>query len=265
MTDTINAIHHMAADGYTATADNYVRGRPDYPLEVTGWLRDKLALGAGKTVVDLGAGTGKFTPYLARTGAKVIAVEPVAEMLSKLSTAMPQIEARPGTAESIPLSDASVDVVMCAQSFHWFSTTKALTEIHRILKPGGKLGLIWNMRDARVSWIARLDEIVNRVEGDTPRYYTGAWRLVFPFKDFGPLHEEHFSVGHTGTPENVIVNRVRSTSFIAALDAQERAEIDDLVRALIATEPTLCGKEIVTVPYETAAFYTVKGCEPPSP
>lgn len=258
MTGIIKAIHHMAADGYTTAADNYVRGRPDYPPEIADWLRDALGLNTGKTVVDLGAGTGKFTPYLIKTGAKVIAVEPVAEMLAKLAAAIPDIQGLLGTAASIPLPDASVDAVVCAQSFHWFATTAALAEIQRILKPGGKLGLIWNMRDARVGWVARLDQIVNRVEGDTPRYYTGAWRKVFPFQDFGPLHEAHFSLGHTGTLENVIANRVRSTSFIAALSAQERADIDHQVKTLIASEPELNGKEVVTVPYETAAFYTVK-------
>jgi hypothetical protein len=82
---------------------------------------------------------------------------------------------------------------------------------------------------------------------------------VFPFKGLGPLHEQHFSVGHTGSPEDVIVNRVRSTSFIAALAPEQRARIEEEVKALIAQEPTLSGRDTVTVPYETAAFYAVKG------
>ncbi|SIO67179.1 class I SAM-dependent methyltransferase [Paraburkholderia phenazinium] len=258
MSDPTRAIHHAAAEGYTTTADNYVRGRPDYPPGVADWLRDALGLRAGRTALDLGAGTGKFTPRLVATGASVIAVEPVAQMRAKLSAALPQVRALAGTAEAIPLPDASVDAVVCAQAFHWFATANALAEIHRVLKPGGKLGLVWNMRDARVGWVAQLDQIVNRVEGDTPRYYTGAWRKAFPFDGLGPLHEQHFSHGHTGSPEDVIVMRVRSTSFVAALPEAERAEIDAQVRALIAATPELSGKEVVTVPYETAAFYTVK-------
>jgi SAM-dependent methyltransferase len=260
MNKEIPGVHHAAADGYatTTTADTYVRGRPDYPPEIADWLRDQLGLRAGTTVVDLGAGTGKFTPRLISTGARVIAVEPVAAMLSKLSAALPQVETHAGTADSIPLPDASVDAVVCAQSFHWFATHAALADILRILKPGGKLGLIWNLRDASVPWVARLDAIVNRVEGDTPRYYTGAWRTAFPLDGFGPLNEHHFSVGHTGSPENVILNRVRSTSFIAALAADEREQIDSEVKALIADEPLLAGKDVVTVPYETAAFYVEK-------
>jgi SAM-dependent methyltransferase len=252
-------IHHSAAEGYTTTADNYVRGRPDYPPGITDWLRDAMDLHAGIAVVDLGAGTGKFTPRLTATGARVIAIEPVAQMLAKLSAAQPQVEALAGTATAIPLADASVDAVVCAQAFHWFATREALAEIHRVLKPGGKLGMVWNTRDARVGWVAALDQIVNRLEGDTPRYYTGAWRRAFPFAGFGPLHEQHYSHGHTGAPEDVILNRVRSTSFVAALAASERAKVDEQMHALIASEPELAGKQTVTVPYTTAAFYTVKG------
>lgn len=254
-------VHHTATDGYTLAADNYVNGRPDYPLVIVDWLRDSLGLVAGKTVLDLGAGTGKFTPRLVATGARVIAVEPVAKMLEKLSAALPGVEALAGTAYAIPLPDASVDAVVCAQAFHWFAMPEALIEIYRVLKPGGKLGLVWNMRDASVDWVSRLDQIVNKVEGDTPRYYSGAWRNVFPFSGFGPLHEAHFSHGHSGSPEDVILNRVRSTSFIATLPPEHQARIDDEVRALIAQEPTLNGKDVVTVPYETAAFYTEKVVE----
>jgi SAM-dependent methyltransferase len=255
MTHASSTVHHAATEGYTtSTADTYVRGRPDYPAALADWLRDRLGLAQGKTVVDLGAGTGKFTPRLIATGARVIAVEPVAAMREKLSATLPQIEALAGTAASIPLPDASVDAIVCAQSFHWFATREALADILRVLKPGGKLGLVWNLRDACIDWVTRLDAIVNRHEGDTPRYYTGAWRAVFPFEGFGALQETHLTHGHTGTPDDVIMNRVRSTSFIAALPADERAKIDQELRALIASEPALAGKSEVTVPYDTAAF-----------
>ncbi|WP_322029697.1 class I SAM-dependent methyltransferase [Paraburkholderia sp. J76] len=259
MTNPPNAVHHSAEQGYTpAAADLYVRGRPDYPPEVNAWLRETLGLAAGATVVDLGAGTGKFTRRLLETGAHVIAVEPVAAMRAKLAAALPEVDTRAGTAEALPLDDASVEAVVCAQAFHWFANAASLAEILRVLKPGGRLGLIWNLRDASVEWVARLDAIVNRAEGDTPRYYTGQWRNAFPFAGFGPLHEQRFMQGHTGSPEDVIIARVKSTSFIAALPSGEQARIEAELRALIDSEPQLRGKTLVTVPYGTAAFHCVK-------
>lgn len=257
--DSSGNVHRMAAEGYSPTAaDHYVRGRPDYPPEVALWLRDTLGLRAGQTVADLGAGTGKFTRRLVDTGAHVIAIEPVAAMREKLAATLAHADVRDGSAQAIPLADASVDAVVCAQAFHWFANAAALTEIRRVLKPGGRLGLIWNLRDASVDWVARLDAIVNRVEGDTPRYYTGQWRAVFPFPGFGPLREQRFSFGHTGSPEDVIVARVKSTSFIAALPPAELARTEAEIRALIDAEPTLRGRDTVTVPYETAAFVAIK-------
>jgi SAM-dependent methyltransferase len=134
-----------------------------------------------------------------------------------------------------------------------------LTEIARVLKPGGKLGLVWNLRDTRVGWVPKLDAIVNALEGDTPRFYTGAWRLAFPHKAFGPLEAQHFGHGHTGSPEDVIFNRVRSTSFIAALPQAQRDKVDEQMKALVAAEPDLRDKELITVPYVTSAFVVVKG------
>ncbi|MFJ2715276.1 MULTISPECIES: class I SAM-dependent methyltransferase [unclassified Pseudomonas] len=252
-------VHHSAATGYKTAADTYVKGRPDYPPQVSEWLTRTLGLDGHKTVIDLGAGTGKFTGRLVATGAQVIAVEPVPQMLEKLSAAWPDVLAVNGSATDLPLPDASVDVVICAQAFHWFASAEALTEIARVLRPGGKLGLIWNLRDTQVSWVPKLDAIVNALEGDTPRYYTGAWREAFPHQAFGPLQVQRFHHGHTGSPEDVLFNRVRSTSFIAALPQAQRDGVDEQIRALVAAEPELRGRHVLTVPYETAAFVAVKG------
>ncbi|MBA8877320.1 class I SAM-dependent methyltransferase [Phyllobacterium myrsinacearum] len=254
----MSTIHQAAAVGFAAKADSYVRGRPDYPPALDAWLRDELDLEPGKTVVDLGAGTGKFTLRLMTTGAAVIAIEPVAEMLQKLSERYPEITAKAGTAESIPLADASVDAVVCAQAFHWFATAAALTEIHRVLKPGGSLGLVWNTRDERIPWVAKLADIFAPYEGDTPRHYTGEWKKPFPFNGFSVLREHHFSNSHIGAPEDVIVNRVLSTSFIAALPPEKQEQVAAEVRSLIAHEPSLNGKTEVTLPYDTAAYSCVK-------
>ena len=149
-------IHPVAAKGFTAGAVNYVEGRPEYPPEIEEWLTQDLGLSAGKTALDLGAGTGKFSPRLLATRATVIAVEPVQAMLDQLIRQYPGVEARSGTAEAIPIEDASVDAVVCAQAFHWFATREALHEIRRVLKPGGAFGLVWNLRDESVPWVAAL-------------------------------------------------------------------------------------------------------------
>lgn len=248
------AIHSSAALGFSSGADSYRRGRPDYPVEVDRWLRTELCLCAGRVAVDLGAGTGKFTPHLVSTQARVIAIEPIVEMLDQLTRALPDVEAHQGTAEAMPLPDASVDAIVCAQSFHWFATPAVLAEICRVLTPGGKLGLVWNMRDERMAWVARLADIIAPYEGDTPRYYKGDWRNVFPFPGLSPLEEEHFSNTHTGAPEQVIVDRIISTSFIAALPREERDHVAAQIRDLVASEPSLAGRSEVTLPYDTAVF-----------
>ena len=251
-------IHHSASDGFSAHADAYARGRPDYPPEATQWLREDLHLGPGKTVVDLGSGTGKFLKTLRETGAKMIAVEPVAAMREKLRDNNPDVETREGTAEAIPLPNASVDALVCAQAFHWFANARAMSEIRRVLKPGGCLGLIWNVRDESVDWVAEITKIITPYEGDAPRYHTGEWRRMFPAEGFGPLQEKRFPWRHGGSPENVIVDRTCSSSFIAALPPVEHAKVANALRALIARTPALAGRETVEYPYVTEAFSTAK-------
>lgn len=247
-------IHHSAAEGYSVAAAHYEKGRPQYPPEVDTWLRGDLALRKGKTALDLGSGTGKFLPHLRRTEATVIAVEPVAAMLVQLLDGHPGIEARQGSAEDIPLADASVDAVVCAQSFHWFASAEALDQIRRVLKAGGVLGLVWNIRDESVEWVSELRRIFDAYEGDAPRFHTQEWRKVFPAAGFSALSETRFLHGHTGAPEHVIIDRVLSTSFIAALPAAKRLSIAAQVRQLIASTPDLAGKSEVTMPYVTAAY-----------
>ena len=250
-----SSVHRAAAEGFSSGADTYVRGRPDYPPEALDWLRNVVGAGVGKTVVDLGAGTGKFTKVLLTTGAHVIAVDPVTPMLDRLRRDVPGAEAVVGDAEHIPVASGAVDAVVCAQSFHWFATPAAVAEIRRVLEPDGVFGLIWNQRDESVSWVAEMGRIFERYSGDAPRMMSGAWRKVFPAPGFGPLHETRFAHTHVGPPERVIVDRFMSVSFIAALPAAERDNVAAQIRALIASTPSLAGRSEVTVPYVTMAFH----------
>jgi SAM-dependent methyltransferase len=247
-------VHPTASQGFSRGAAAYSRGRPEFPPQVLNWLSTDLDLQTGRTAVEVGAGTGKFTRLLAATGATVIAVEPVAAMLERLVTDLPGIAALRAQAQNLPLASGSCDSVLCAQAFHWFATAAALGEFHRVLRPGGMLGLVWNVRDQSVDWVAKLDEIMAPYEGDAPRYYHGEWRHVFPASGFGPLVEKSFSHSHVGPPEHVIVDRVASVSFIAALPAPERERVLDEVRALIAATPALAGAESVEFPYVTRLY-----------
>lgn len=249
----MTSVHVSASTGYRAAADTYARGRPDYPMALDAWLRDALHLGPGRTVLDLGAGTGKFTRLLANTGARVIAVEPVEAMRNKLASDLPEVSVRDGAAESIPAADAAVDALVCAQAFHWFATKAALDEMYRVIAPNGRLGLVWNVRDETVPWVARLSELIAPYETGTPRFHTGDWRKPFPHPGFGPLEETRLPHGHTGPAEQVVVDRILSVSFIAALPRDEQERLAGRIRALIAAEPTLAGRAAVTFPYVTLA------------
>ncbi len=194
------AIHQAAQQGFSNESSTYQRGRPEYPPELLGWLDHDLGVRAGAEIVDLGAGTGKFTKLLARLGAGVTAIEPVDAMREQLVQAVPGVRALPGSAESIPLGDASVDALACAQAFHWFANEAALREIHRVLRPGGQLGLIWNVRDESVDWVAAITGIITPYEGDAPRHYTGRWRQPFAAQNlFTPLQRTVFAHSHVGT------------------------------------------------------------------
>ncbi|WP_102223528.1 class I SAM-dependent methyltransferase [Acidimangrovimonas sediminis] len=245
-------LHHAAATGYAAASDTYARGRPGYPPELEAWLLGRMALGPGMRVVELGAGTGKFTRLLAGTGAEVTAVEPVAEMRDTLAAALPGVTVQGGTADETGLARGAADVVICAQAFHWFATTEALDEIARILRQGGSLGLVWNIRDETTPWVAELTRIMTPYEGDAPRFHTGAWRKVFPHPEFGAMHEAYSTHTHDGSFEDVVLNRVMSVSFIAALPPETRATVRDEILALRRDFAELQGAT-VRFPYRTLA------------
>jgi SAM-dependent methyltransferase len=219
------------------------------------WLHASLELAPGKTAVDLGAGTGKFTKLLVQTGAQVVAVEPVEAMRAQLTATAPGVRAIPGTAEVMGMQDGCADAVLCAQAFHWFASQRALTEIHRVLRPGGKLGLVWNVRDESVDWVRAISDIMLPYEGDTPRYHTGEWRRPFHGNQFSRLEETCFDYQHVGSPRQVIVDRFLSVSFIAALPEEQKSTVCQKLSDLIACHPSLKGRDSIAFPYKTHAYY----------
>ncbi|HJT38440.1 MAG TPA: class I SAM-dependent methyltransferase [Actinomycetota bacterium] len=250
-------VHRAAAIGFDKAADAYERARPGYPDEAVDWLVEQLRAGDG-VVVDLGAGTGKMTRALVARGLDVVAVEPVGGMRAKLVEALPSVRALDGTAEVMPLADGEAAAVVVAQAFHWFKHTEALEEIHRVLRRAGRLGIVWNVRDERVDWVAQITEIIRPYEGEggveIPRFRHGKWRRALAETDlFKHVAEETMEYAEPMTVER-LVDRVDSTSFIAALPVEERAQVDEQVRALARDHPDLTGKDAFDFPYVTEIY-----------
>jgi SAM-dependent methyltransferase len=249
-------LHEAAAQGFSGTAASYEEGRPTYPPAAVARLARELKLRPGREVLDLAAGTGKLTALLIGTGASVVAVEPVAEMRAVLERALPGVRVLPGAAEAIPLGDGSVTAVTVGQAFHWFRGDEALAEIHRVLRPGGSLGLVWNDRVTSTGWVGRLTEIMEPHRGDTPTYRSVAWRDAFERTAlFGPLQHAETKHVHRLPPEGVVA-RVASVSFVAALSESERIHVLADVRDLLATDPDTRGRAEVEIPYRTDVYWT---------
>jgi SAM-dependent methyltransferase len=209
--------------------------------------------------MDLGAGTGKLTRLLLSTGASLVAVEPVEAMRLAFASVLPEVRLVGGVAEALPFTDETFDAVVCAQSFHWFDGDRALTEIHRVLKRKGRLGLLWNVRDESVPWVHELTEIIGPYERTAPREKTHEWRRAFSASDlFGRLNQLRFPHAQRLDVEG-LVERFASVSFIASLPSEERDGVLGRIRSLAETHPDLAGQEEFDLPYVTELYWCAKG------
>jgi SAM-dependent methyltransferase len=215
---------HPSARAFDDAAELYDRVRPGYPPEAIAWFTRVLGLEQRRTVVDLAAGTGKLTGALLSTGARVVAVEPSEGMLAVLRKAAPQAEAVAGTAERIPLADASADAVLVAQAFHWFEHDVALPEIHRVLRPGAGLGLVFNRRVLEHPAHAALERAISPWGSDTPRHRDRPWADAI---ERTPLFEAVAAEelpNDQELPPGGLVQRAASISYMAALPEQTRRD-----------------------------------------
>ena len=248
------SIRAEAARGFQQGADAYERGRPGYPVEAVEWLWRELRLGPGRTVLDVAAGTGKLTRELVPSGATVIAVEPVPAMRAVLEHMVPDARALPGTAEALPVDDGSIDAVTVAQAFHWFDGPAAVAEFHRVLRPRGRLGLIWNRRLMDQQLHRAVAEIIDPYHRDSPSHNRGEWR--HPVADAGLF----VAAGEIEVPSEQVldagefVDRFSSISYIAALPDRERAAVVERLRAVAdgAGRPIRLGYATEAYVYERA-------------
>jgi SAM-dependent methyltransferase len=234
---------------YTVFADvaaAYERARPGYPQGAVEWLvGDHPA-----DVVDLGAGTGKLTRGLVALGHRVVAVEPLDEMRAQLEAAVPEARAVAGKAESMPLPDASADVVASAQAFHWFDHDDAMPEIGRVLRPGGRLALVWNSRDDRDPWMARLSAII----GNESIQESDVVPILEESGLFRWIETARYSFEQV-LDRGGLLDLVLSRSYLAKLSDEDRQPVLDAVGALF-DETAVDGG--VKLAYVTECFRATK-------
>ena len=245
-----DALHAARARSFGPVADAYERARPDYAAAAVAWALERAP---GPRTVDLAAGTGKLTRALVAAGAEVVAVEPSEGMRTAFARAVPDVAVLDGSAESIPLPNASADALVVGQAFHWFDAAVALPEIARVLVPDGVLGLLWNLRDESEPWVLELSRILEfpadtvaaaEHAGDEELRahpaFEGAARRVFP-------NPQRYDADR-------LVEWAASTSRVAILDPAERASRLQAVAELAATHPGLRGRETFPLPFATVAL-----------
>ncbi|MFF3782186.1 class I SAM-dependent methyltransferase [Streptomyces sp. NPDC001933] len=246
---------HASSFGTAAVA--YAEHRPDYVQDAVGWA---LEPAPGPRVLDLGAGTGKLTATLAAMGAEVIAVEPDPAMLAELRRSLPAVRALQGSAESIPLPDASVDAVLAGNAMHWFDMAVAGPEIARVLAPGGILAGLWNLMDDRVEWVAGLA----RVGGSAaigPRDTPTSWRaetadMHLPKTGeaarFGSPEQTGFPHGQHRTADSLVAT-IATRAGVLVMPAEEREALLGRIRAFLASRPETARGEF-TLPMLTGVL-----------
>jgi SAM-dependent methyltransferase len=244
----VSELQHPDSRAFELVAGLYERVRPGYPPEAVRWIAERLDLRSGRTVLDLGAGTGKLTRALVETEAEVLAIEPGDAMRAELVRVLPDVKALRGSAESIPLPDGRVDAITIGQAFHWFRFDEALPELHRVLRSGGGIALIWNGRDHESPLQNEIKELLEQfvpsgraVAPDTSRHLADS-----------PLFHSFEQRSFRFTQEldaDGLVGRIASISFVAGSTPEKRAELERKLRELAARSGG-----VVSFPYVTDVY-----------
>lgn len=241
------------ATSFGSETGSYEKGRPEYPAEAVRWLLEALPA-RGRTVVDIGAGTGKLTrAVLAFGDVRMSAVDPDPQMLEALRAKSPGVQAFTGTAEALPLADDSADAAVLGQAWHWVDPVAASAEIGRVVRPGGVLGLIWNVRDDRTDWVRRLTAIMHGSPAEE-MIATDSVRVAAPF---GPLEERRWEWTREMTRAELHA-MARSRSYLITAPDEEKARVRHGMDALF-DELGLVDGGTLAMPYVTAAYRALRG------
>lgn len=241
---------------FDCAAEAYVRARPAYPHPAVVALITNLGLAPGGHVVDLGAGTGILSHQLAAHGLTVTAVEPTASMRLRI-IASDRVRPHAGYAESTGLPDGCADAVVAGTAWHWFDARRAIVEVRRLLEPGrGGLGMLWNLYDESVDWVAEYADISYRRRAvDSPSARDGAWRDYFDgLAGWEPLQEARWANEHTMTPEQ-LVERLLSSSAIASLAPADQDDVRHDAWAVLRRYG-LEARPQIDLPYVTSLYWT---------
>jgi SAM-dependent methyltransferase len=235
-----SGVPEVAARGFSATAEEYEKYRPSYPAVAVTWLLEQCRVTPGAAVCDLGAGTGKFTRLLVGSGATVLAVEPLPEMLAILHREMPDVPAVSALAEAMPYASGSITAITAAQAFHWFDLERALPELHRVLVPGGRVGVIWNGWDDSVAWVRDVRDVMAHDASEQWRknHLDDAWLddALRGSAHFGEVHRATFRQTHRssrGDVREALVARMATSSHIAIKTPDDQKVVLDQVGAII--------------------------------
>ncbi len=228
----------LHSSSFGAAAAAYAEHRPDYAQAAVGWALDAAP---GTRVLDLGAGTGKLTATLVASGADVVAVEPDPAMLTELRHALPSVRALAGSAEAIPLPDASVDTVLAGNAMHWFDMAVAGPEIARVLTPGGVLAGLWNVLDDRVDWIAGLARVSGRA-AIGPRDTLSRWRTATAdmhvpdtgVARFGAPQQAEFPHGQRRSADSLVATLATRAGMLVMPKAEQEATLGR-IRSYVAS------------------------------
>lgn len=242
---------------FTSRVESYLKYRPSYPKEAIDHLYDVVGLDANSNIADIGSGTGIISKLLLERGSHVIAVEPnqaMREAAEQTLKSSPQFQSIAGSAESTGLPDQSVDFIVCAQAFHWFDRSAAQIEFRRILRPGGRVILIWNSRLTHgTPFREEYNQLLHTYGTDYNKvnHKNISQTILLSFFKEGSMHEMRFGMSQEFDFEG-LKGRLLSSSYSPA---PGHANYDPMMSELRNLFDKNNQEGIVAFDYETEIFW----------